>query len=743
MKKRLLIVLAALTSASTWSQTLDQSNFGSNSSGWQVNNAAYTALGQGFQAGISGQLTSVHIDLDNTNPVYPPIAGNTTLTIYSGLGFGGTALGSVVFSTNGSENGEFAIDLSSANINVVAGNSYTYKLSNCTGRLSMINATSNVYANGDIYYTINNGAQSTYGGDLKFKTYVTLPPPGKNLSFDGNNDMVNLGTGITNTINTAQSFTVEAWFNQAVPTGANNMCIVGNHENNTHVDLRIENDQLKAFIGFGAISVTAPGTLSLNTWYHAAVTLDAQTLSLYLDGVLVASTPRGGFVLPSSSTGYRIGADYFAGRMNGQIDEVRIFNSAMTPEFIARTMNCEIDPSTNGLIAYYKLNQGIAAANNAAITSATDATSNAYHGTLSGFALNGSTSNWVGGSPVVSDDVIPAAPTATLNYTYCLNETAASLTATGTNVNWFTTANGGVGSTTAPVPSTTTAGNTSYWAASTNASGCESERIEIVVSVLAPATGTDVQTACGSFTWIDGNTYNSSNNSATYVISNGAANGCDSIVTLDLVVNQSTTSTDIQTACGSFTWMDGNTYTASNNTATFVLNGANQNGCDSIITLDLTILPLPVVNVTDNGDLTLTASTASSYQWIDCSTGTLIAGETAQTYTATSNGTYAVIATSADGCSDTSNCVLIDYLNANISTIMNVSIAPNPSSDKISIAFNAKEASLVICDVNGKQVASSVIQNGQIVSISDLDAGVYFMTLNTTIGSVTKRVVKQ
>ncbi|MEZ4929573.1 MAG: hypothetical protein R2777_06135 [Chitinophagales bacterium] len=43
----------------------------------------------------------------------------------------------------------------------------------------------------------------------------------------------------------------------------------------------------------------------------------------------------------------------------------------------------------------------------------------------------------------------------------------------------------------------------------------------------------DVQTACDSLTWIDGNTYTSNNNTATYAIAVGAANGCDSVVTLN------------------------------------------------------------------------------------------------------------------------------------------------------------------------------------------------------------------
>ncbi|HNS43219.1 MAG TPA: hypothetical protein PKN22_10710, partial [Taishania sp.] len=110
-----------------------------------------------------------------------------------------------------------------------------------------------------------------------------------------------------------------------------------------------------------------------------------------------------------------------------------------------------------------------------------------------------------------------------------------------------------------------------------------------VFSMCTATTGTDTQTACGSFTWIDGNTYTANNNTATHTIVGGAANGCDSIVTLNLTINNPTTGTDTQTACGSFTWIDGNTYTSSNNTATHTIVGGAANGCDSIVTLNLTI----------------------------------------------------------------------------------------------------------------------------------------------------------
>ncbi len=61
------------------------------------------------------------------------------------------------------------------------------------------------------------------------------------------------------------------------------------------------------------------------------------------------------------------------------------------------------------------------------------------------------------------------------------------------------------------------------------------------------------------------------------------------IVTLDLTINNVVTGTDVQTACNSFTWIDGITYNASTNTPTFTIVGGSVSGCDSIVTLDLTI----------------------------------------------------------------------------------------------------------------------------------------------------------
>lgn len=116
--------------------------------------------------------------------------------------------------------------------------------------------------------------------------------------------------------------------------------------------------------------------------------------------------------------------------------------------------------------------------------------------------------------------------------------------------------------------------------------GCDSI-ITTNLTVIPIATSTDIQIACDSLTWINGITYTTSTNTPTDTLI--TASGCDSIITLNLTINNSTTGIDIRTACDSLTWIDGITYSSSTTTPTFTIIGGSTSGCDSVVTLNLTI----------------------------------------------------------------------------------------------------------------------------------------------------------
>ncbi|MEI6823228.1 MAG: PKD-like domain-containing protein, partial [Bacteroidota bacterium] len=90
----------------------------------------------------------------------------------------------------------------------------------------------------------------------------------------------------------------------------------------------------------------------------------------------------------------------------------------------------------------------------------------------------------------------PSAPMISDPGLLCQNTIANPLTATGTNLLWYTTATGGIGSTIAPIPSTTFVGTTNYYVSQT-VNGCEGPRAVIVVTVnLAPSITNISDTIC-------------------------------------------------------------------------------------------------------------------------------------------------------------------------------------------------------------------------------------------------------
>ena len=123
----------------------------------------------------------------------------------------------------------------------------------------------------------------------------------------------------------------------------------------------------------------------------------------------------------------------------------------------------------------------------------------------------------------------------------------------------------------------------------TNAAGCDSV-VTLDLAVSQNLIGTDIQSTCGSFTWLDGNTYTSSTNTPVYTIVGGNVNGCDSLVNLNLTINQSSSSSIAVASCGPYFAPNGQTYTESSSFSYVI---PNANGCDSTIAVNLTISPTP------------------------------------------------------------------------------------------------------------------------------------------------------
>ena len=255
---------------------------------------------------------------------------------------------------------------------------------------------------------------------------------------------------------------------------------------------------------------------------------------------------------------------------------------------------------------------------------------------------------------------------------------------------------------------TYTASNNTATYTLTNAAGCDSV-VTLNLTINNSNTGVDVITACDSYTWIDGITYTASNNIATYTLTNAA--GCDSVVTLDLTINYSNTGVDVITACDSYTWIDGITYTASNNTATYTLTNAV--GCDSVVTLNLTI--------NNSVHQTIFDTAFNEYRW------------NGEVYT--ESGVYEYRGQTEHGCDSIVTLVLTVR---RIDALRELTFYPNPT-DGI-ITFNNDEVLKVeLYDAVGKMVSS--YENTYIIDLSDLAKGLYIMRVTIPEGTTVKKVI--
>ncbi|MGB1041059.1 MAG: T9SS type A sorting domain-containing protein, partial [Flavobacteriales bacterium] len=331
----------------------------------------------------------------------------------------------------------------------------------------------------------------------------------------------------------------------------------------------------------------------------------------------------------------------------------------------------------------------------------------------------------------------------------------------------------------------------------TNSKGCDST-VTLNLTIKRSNTGTATVTACDSYTWIDGNTYTTSTSSPTHTLTNSV--GCDSVVTLNLTINSSTTGIDVQSHCGSYTWIDGNNYTSSTNTPTWVISGGNSKGCDSTVTLNLTITPIVITNrtefscfsytVPETGNVyttsgvyrdsvlsttgcydyfitTLTINTVSAgsislnssgltvsaagqnYRWLDCDNGfATIQGETNQSFVPTQNGNYACMVYSNQGCKDTTACFAFNSVGILAKTNkLTWNVYPNPAVDKVTISIKGSKegGNIKIYNTTGKLVYEDKLGKEQSeisIDISNMASGVYtIMMQNGSVISSKKLII--
>jgi hypothetical protein len=268
---------------------------------------------------------------------------------------------------------------------------------------------------------------------------------------------------------------------------------------------------------------------------------------------------------------------------------------------------------------------------------------------------------------------------------------------------------------------------------STN-SGCDS-LVNTILSINLSITDSISANICQGDSLFLGGAYQTANGSYNDVYSTNS--GCDSIVTTTLTVDSAITGIDVQQAACDFVWIDGITYNTSDSTSSFTLSSTS--GCDSIVTLNLTINPIVTTIVQNGNDIeasSINGSAPYTYQWNT--------GETTAIITPSANGLYSVVVSDADSCFSDTAIFLVEFVNTTGIEKWNnsVSIYPNPTSDILTIS-TGKYSGLIttnIYDLFGRKIITT---NEKEISLKSFADGVYILELTAGKNSYTTRIIKE
>ena len=228
--------------------------------------------------------------------------------------------------------------------------------------------------------------------------------------------------------------------------------------------------------------------------------------------------------------------------------------------------------------------------------------------------------------------------------------------------------------------------------------------------------------------------------------------------TLTINIKQPSASIDVKSACISYEWINGITYTQSTNSPTVVLTNAA--GCDSVVTLNLTISPINIdvqpnnETVVENSEVVFTVSSntfGASYQWQtdtgngfeNITNGGQYSGSTSNTLTIlgitpnNDNQLFRCVVSTAS-CSITSDIatLFVEVVLGINALTNNVSIYPNPTADNIIIKANSEIIGSLyqVYNSTGKLILSGKIHSDlQMISLKEFPVDMYLFTLENNV----------
>ncbi len=186
------------------------------------------------------------------------------------------------------------------------------------------------------------------------------------LNFDGEADYVEVPYGSAMIANAGQ-ITLSGWvYPRNTNSGWPDFDAFFGFRNESDADfylLQLDNykveGRLRVTGNMAYTIVTAPESISPDTWYHLALTYDGANLFVYINGIEAGSTEAFGQII-NENVSLTIGRMVFQTTnfdLDGQADEVSLWNIALTEQQIQDYMYADLTGEA-GLVGYWNFNEG-------------------------------------------------------------------------------------------------------------------------------------------------------------------------------------------------------------------------------------------------------------------------------------------------------------------------------------------------------------------------------------------------
>jgi hypothetical protein len=257
--------------------------------------------------------------------------------------------------------------------------------------------------------------------------------------------------------------------------------------------------------------------------------------------------------------------------------------------------------------------------------------------------------------------------------------------------------------------------------------GCDST-ISLQLTINPTQTNILNETICNNQTYTAANIVHDT--TGTYIYNLQTWQGCDSMLTLNLTVSPISTFNIDTSICS------GETFTGYNTTGVYTDIFTAFNGCDSLRIINLTVFPLPNPTITLVNTLTLESNLAVNYQWFF--NGMVLTDSTNQRITPSQSGDYSVAIIDNNGCSAVSNTFNFTVVNTNsIHNNTQINILPNPNKGFFNLEIKDLpfgEWQVEIYNINGQiiQTSNIILSNSSTslpIQLNDATNGIYWLRM--------------